>query len=217
MVQQWMKRILLIATFISFYQHDTVSQTPDYGALRPRQSLRPMFNVTLGLTSPQGHEGLREFWLNGPGGSAEFLIQLNPLFALGVGADMSLLFFDERAFAERWPGIPLSGKQNLFVGNVYVGATYSFLPGRQTRPFVSAQVGAEFITEALYRQVIGGVRYTYYDVGGKTRLALGVAAGASISLDYDLALLVELKGTFINNDPNVGFLAHGRVGLQFKL
>ena len=179
------------------------------------QSPRPAVNITLGFSSPQGREGLREFWLTGPGGAAEFLIHMTPSLAFGAGIDLCVLYFDVGAFAPRWPGVPLPEKRNLFLGNVYIDATYAFLPSNQTRPFLSAQLGAEFITAALYRQFIGGVRYTYYDVGGTTRLALGIATGANIALDYHLGLLVELKGTFILSDPNMSFLAHGRAGVQY--
>lgn len=217
MVRWWFKSFVVPSCLLLSYQQDSFSQPPQYQGLRARQSPRTTFNITLGLTSPQGRDGLREFWLNGPGGSGEFLIHLNPLLAVGIGADMSLLYFDERAFFERWPRVPLVEKKNLFVGNVYLAVTSSFFPGRPIHPFLSVQGGAEFISEALYREVIGGVRHTYYDVGGTARLALGLATGASFSLNYNLSILVELKGTFINNDPDVSMLAHGRVGIQFKL
>jgi hypothetical protein len=214
-MHQWSKGALAFVFVFVCSQEVGFSQPRNYWALPPHQTSRPIFKVALGLTSPQGREGLREFWLNGVGGSAEFLIQRNPQLALGVGADLSLLYFDVGAFAQRWPGVPLE-KQNLFLGNVYMSAVYSFIPGRQTRPFLSAQLGAEFISEALYRKIIGGVRTTYYNVGGKTRLAVGVTAGATVELNRHLGIVVELKGTVVHNDPNVSLLALARTGVQYK-
>lgn len=189
---------------------------PENFATMPRES-RASFNLALGVTNPQGRRGLREFWLNGPGGGAEFVVHLNSSFALGIGAEMALLYFDEAAFGARWPGVALREKENLFLGNVYIDATYTFLPGWQTRPYLRAQVGGEFIGEASYREVIGGKRYTYYHIGGTPRLSFGLAAGGVVSLTYALGILLELKGTFVHNDPGVSTLMHARAGVQFRI
>ena len=145
-MQQCWKKVFIIAIYGVVCHGVAFSQPKNYRLLRPPQSSRPMFTISLGVTTPQGRDGLREFWLSGFGGSAEFLLQRNSMVALGIGADLSWLYFDVAAFAQRWPGVPLDNKQNLFVGNVYLDATYSFLPGRQTRPFLSTQLGAEFIS-----------------------------------------------------------------------
>jgi len=64
--------------------------------------------------------------------------------------------------------------------------------------------------------VIAGVRYTYYNVGGRARLTLGAVAGALYALDYNFSLVAELKATYVHNDPAVGLLLHGRGGIQYK-
>ncbi len=185
-------------------------------ARRVRQVQRTSVVLMFGMTNPQGHDRLREFWLTGPGGAAEFRVHLSPVFSLGAGGEMSLLYFDEAAFNRRWPGVPLQTKQNLFLGNLFLDGAYAPLPASRLRPYFKGQLGAEFISEALYRQVIAGVRYTYYKVGGRTRLSLGMAAGASYALDYHFNLLMEVRATYVHNDPAVGLLLHGRGGIQYK-
>lgn len=186
------------------------------GGRRPQQVQRTSVVLLFGITNPQSHGRLREFWLNGPSGSAEFRVHLSPLWSLGAGGDMSLLYFDEAAFTQRWPGVPLQKKQNLFLGNIFLDAAYTPFPASRLRPYVKGQLGAEFISEAIYRQVIAGVRYTYYNVGGRTRLTLGAVAGALYALDYNFSLVAELKATYVHNDPAVGLLLHGRGGIQYK-
>lgn len=181
-----------------------------------RQVQRTSIVVTLGVANPQSHGRLREFWLNGPSGSAEFRVHLNPSLSLGGGGDMSLLYFNEAAFATRWPNVPIKTKENLFVGNVYIDAAYAPLPASIIRPFFKGQVGALFVTEAIYRQVIGNVRYTYYNVGGRTRLTLGVATGVTWAFDYNFGLIAEIKATYVHNDPAIGLLLFGRAGIQYK-
>lgn len=183
---------------------------------RAHQVQRTSIVVTLGVANPQNHGRLREFWLNGPSGSAEFRVHLNPLLSLGGGGDMSLLFFNQEAFVARWPNVPIKTKENLFVGNLYLDAAYAPLPASILRPFLKGQVGALFVTEAIYREVIAGVRYTYYSVGGRTRLTLGVAAGATWAFDYNFGLVAEIKATYVHNDPAIGLLLFARAGIQYK-
>ncbi len=184
---------------------------------RPIMKPPTIVGTTFGLTSPQGRIGLREFWLSGPGGSVYFQAFTDQYFAIGAGADFSLLYFDERGFSARYPGVTINEKQNLILGNIYIDGTVMFLPTFQTRPFISLQVGAELISQAVFREVIGGFRKTYYDVGGKTRLAVGTSTGVVISLSRTVGVRGEIKGVFVHNDRNVSALVHARVGLQFRL
>lgn len=211
------KTILLFCCILFCFGQDAFSQKPNPKPFRLNESAPTSFTLAFGYATLQGHDGLRELWSGGLGGSAAFQVHLSRVFSVGMGTDLSLLYFDEYTFARRWPGVTLKKKQNLFMANVHLDGTYEFLPSRQTRPYLSAQVGGQVISKALFREVINGVRHTYYEVGGKPRLTFGLAAGANISLNYALGLVVELKGMFIHNDPAVNILALGRAGLQFKL
>ncbi len=181
------------------------------------QQKKSSFVLSLGLTTPRGGEALREFWLAGPSASLEFLIHTHREFALGAGVDYSILYFNQSAFATRWPGVPLKGKDNITVVNIFFDAMYSLFPLADIRPFIAMQVGAVFITEALYREVVGGVRRTYYNVGGDTKLAGNIAIGVRFRIDSRIALLTQIKGTFVHNDPAISSLAHFRAGVQYTL
>jgi hypothetical protein len=185
-----------------------------------RSGVRPVQRtsvvVLFGVTNPQSHERLREFWLNGPGGAAEFRIHLGPLWSLGAGGEISILYFNQAAFNARYPGVPIKTKENLFVGNVYADVAYTPLPTLMVQPYMKTQVGAAFVTEATYRMVTAGVQTTYYSVGGTPRLTLGVAAGFSLWLGAGVGLLAEVKALYVHRDPAFGLLLHGRGGVQFR-
>jgi hypothetical protein len=172
--------------------------------------------LSVGYTTPQGRSGLREFWLAGPNVALTGLIHLTKVFSLGLGADFSILYFDAGAFVERWPGVALQERPNLFMSNISLHGVYSLFPEGETRPFMGIGLGFELIPRAVDQRIINGVRYTYYNVGGTNRLALGVAAGVNHELDDDFGAHVELKSIFIHNDPNVSFLLNVRAGLQYK-
>ncbi|MBI5474007.1 MAG: hypothetical protein HY961_16845 [Ignavibacteriae bacterium] len=210
------KHLLLVLIFALPAAMPALAQQYQGKQLRPRQSQRVVIAASVGMAIPVGRTGLVDYWLNGVSGKASFQIFADSYLAFGLSTDIALLYFDEMAFAQRWPGVPLKAKDNLILGNVSFDATYSFFPGYTTRPFVSVQIGAEFISEASYKQMINGVRYVYYDVGGHTRLALGLVTGADIQLAYWLNLHTELKGTFIHNDPDVSMITQARVGVQYK-
>ncbi len=200
---------LSVASIPAFTQTDTT--------FRAQQPKKSSFVLALGLTTPGGREGLREFWLSGPSASLEFLIHASKQFALGAGVDYSILYFNQNAFAMHWQGVPLKGKDNLTIFNLYLDAICSLNPNGSIRPFIAAQVGAVFIKEALYREIVGGVRRTYYNVGGNTKLALNIAPGVTFQLDEDIALLAQIKWTFVRNDPAVSALTHFRAGVQYTL
>lgn len=205
----WLVFLLIVVSIRAFAQTDTT--------FRGSQPKKSSFILSLGLTTPRGREGLKEFWLSGPSASLEFLVHVNREFALGAGVDYSILYFNQSAFVTRWPGVTLKAKDNLTVFNLFFDALYSFLPDGDIRPYVGAQIGAVFIKEAIYREVVGGVRRTYYNVGGDTKLAMNMATGAMFQLDSQIALLAQIKGTFVHNDPAVGSLLHLRAGVQYTL
>lgn len=209
---------ILVSLFVTFVcAGGSFSQELSERGARPVLKSPTIIGTTFGLTSPQGRIGLREFWLSGPGGSVYFQTFTDQYFAIGAGADFSLLYFDERGFAARYPGVKVNEKQNLVLGNIYIDGTVLLLPTFQTRPYITLQVGAEFISQAVFREVIAGVRKTYYDIGGKTRLAVGTGVGVVISLSRTVGIRGEIKGVFVHNDRNVSALIHARAGLQFRL
>ncbi len=206
------KYLLVLLAFVGSVQ--SFAQT---GAAIPPQPKKSSFVFAVGLTVPQSHDALRDFWLGGPSASLEFLIHTNRYFSLGAGVDYSILYFDQNGFATKWTGVSVKGKDNLTVFNLYMDAMLSLAPNSVVRPYIAAQVGAVFIKEAVYQEIVVGVRRTYYNVGGKTKLAMNIATGVTIQIDSSIALLAQIKGTFVHNDTAVGTLAHARLGVQYTL
>lgn len=197
-----------------FILQSTYAQIGRGTSVRPVQ--RTSVVVMVGITNPQTHGALQEFWQNGPGGAAEFRIHLGRSFSVGAGGEMSLLYFDEAAFVARYPGVPIKTKENLFVGNMYMDVAYVPFPFLVSQPYIKAQIGAVFITEAVYRQVVAGVRRTYYNVGGTARLTLGISTGVAWVVSGRLSLLADVKALYVHHDRAVGLLLHGRGGIQYK-
>ncbi len=216
MIRRECKQLLLLLLFVLCAEIPVSAQEYKGRPLRFRQYQRPTISVSFGMAMPVGRTGLIDYWLNGLSGKAAFQVFADSYFALGLSTDIAILYFDQAAFVRRWPGVPLKSQDNLILGNVSFDATYSFFPGYITRPFISLQIGAEFVSQASYKKIVNDVRYVYYDVGGHARLALGVVAGADIQLAYWLNLHSEVKGTFVHNDPDVSMISHARVGVQYK-
>jgi hypothetical protein len=214
MKQFWHRRHVFACIVLIFGTRPILAQSYDPKPLRPLA--RQAIIVSVGMTIPAGREALREFWLRGPNVSGSYLVYVNPSVALGIGVDLSWLFFDVAAFSLRRPGVSLQVTDNVVLADIHLDAAYYFFKGNQTRPFVDLQVGIVAISQATYREIVNGVRTTYYDVGGNGRLAMSLAGGAIVQLDARLAIHAELKGTFIHNDPAASFLAHLRAGIQYR-
>lgn len=192
-----------------------LAQTPALPAVKP-VSPRQTLSVTFGLAVPRSKSGLTAFWENGASGSASFFVNVNREVAIGLGVDVAELQFKESAFRETYPDVDVEAN-NVILSNVYVGAKLSLLPSMRTCPYITVSMGAQRMTEALYRRSIAGVRVTYYNIGGSTRLTGGVAVGANIHVNSWFALEVEGKATYIHNDPDASVVGAARGGFRFRL
>jgi hypothetical protein len=212
------KHCILALIFFTLIGLDVSAQTlrPFRLPRDPKKQSALSAELSFGFASPQGRSGLREFWLAGPSAAITGLLHIDREFAIGLGADFSIHYFDANGLAVRWPAVVLVEKPNLLMSNVSLHGVYTFLPDAEVRPFVSVELGVQFIPRARYQRIIDGVRYTYYNVGGTNRLALGIAVGANYEVDDDFGIHAELKNTLVHNDPNVSHLLHLRAGIQYK-
>jgi hypothetical protein len=177
---------------------------------------RQTLTITFGAELPESKSGLREFWLHGPSGSVNFFVNVNRWLALGIGLDASLFYFDQTAFVTKFPAITLQTK-NVALGNLYIGMKYTPAPMRRLSPFVAVALGATRMTEAVYQDIVNGKRQTYYDIPGRTRLALGLSGGADLYLSRLIAIEVVAKTSFVNNDQDIGIALALRGGIRFTL
>ena len=184
----------------------------------PKVTARPkkQFTVLVGGGIPLSREGLRQFWKVGPSGSLSFFVNVSSATALGIGADVSMLYFRLGTFASTFPGVSVQPKDVAMI-HVYVGVKHSFAPTKRFSPYVVATVGAARVTAATYKEVVDSVRVTYYDIPGRTRLAGSLGLGTDISLSTWLSFTMEAKATYFNNDADVGFECLVRGGFRFTL
>ncbi len=150
MIRRECKQLLLLLLFVLCAEIPVSAQEYKGRPLRFRQYQRPTISVSFGMAMPVGRTGLIDYWLNGLSGKAAFQVFADSYFALGLSTDIAILYFDQAAFVRRWPGVPLKSQDNLILGNVSFDATYSFFPGYITRPFISLQIGAEFVSQPIF-------------------------------------------------------------------
>jgi hypothetical protein len=175
---------------------------------------RKTITLRYGLGIPLSNKGITDFWAPGGSASAEFLIDMTPRFSLGLGIDAARFSFREEWFTLGHPGLPVHAL-DLYWWNIYVAAKVG-IPNRTLfTPFGEFQIGVSHITPAEYREVINGVRVTYYNMKSATRLTLALSAGADLRVAWWLALQAEAKMTYAYNDPQRNFVFLGRGGFLF--
>jgi opacity protein-like surface antigen len=177
---------------------------------------RHSLSLLLGIGVPQSNKGLTQFWGPGASGSLAFLINVNRPFGIGIGIDITKLPFHSSWFNLAFPTVPVLTR-DIYSWNLYVASKYSFRPRMRTSPYLAAQVGISKVTPAEYKTVIDSVRVTYYNIPGRTRLAIGVAGGVDISITRRLWLQAEAKTIYFHNDPERGPSTYFRGGLLVRL
>src|SRR5512143_2736887 len=80
------------------------SLTPDTTA--PRFS-RISLTLTAGYAVPESKDALTQFWKGGPEFGLSFLVRTTPALYVGVGADVSVLWFRWSSFAQAYPSVPV--------------------------------------------------------------------------------------------------------------
>ncbi len=176
------------------------SSTPDTTALRVS---RISLTVTGGYTTPNSKDALTQFWKGGPGFGLSFLVRTTPALYVGVGADVSMLWFKWSGFAQAFPSVPVRRTDMTWM-NLFLTSRYMFLTNGPVRPYASGSIGASRLSGAEYKEVIDSVLVTYYDIPGRTRLALTVTGGLSIPVTSGLFFQAEAALRYVHNDPNVG-------------
>jgi opacity protein-like surface antigen len=169
-----------------------------------------------GMTVPLSHDGITDFWMRGPGANVCLMVRMRDNFKVGVGGEAVLFSFRRAAFGERYPGVTPEVK-DLGLLHVYLAFRNYIRPSLRFSPYIGAEVGFARLTAAEQKEVINGVLITYYDVPGTTRLTFGASAGVDYYISRTMALQLDIRGMFMNNDPDLGITASVRLGVKFSL
>lgn len=169
-----------------------------------------------GMGLPMAHRSFTRYWLRGPAGGFTLLFPASDRLRIGFGADATLFSFRKGNFALLNPEIRLQVKDIVLV-DLHLTMRHYFTPGLRASPYIDFTVGFARISGAEYKDIVNGVRVTYYEVPGTTRLAAGIHGGADYYLGRRFAVQADLGAVYVHNDPNLSFLLSGRAGVKFTL
>jgi|GEM_PF-1281838 len=174
------------------------------------------FEVLGGMTLPLSHDGITDFWMRGPGVNVCLMVRMKTNFKVGIGGEGALFSFRLGAFNQRYPGVTAEVK-DLGLIHVYLAFRNYIRPTLRFSPYVGAQVGFARLTSAEQKAVVNGVLITYYEIPGTTRLTLGVSAGMDYYVSRRIAVQLDVRGMYMNNDPDLGIAASVQLGAKFSL
>ena len=177
---------------------------------------RPALSVSVGMAFPLSKDAVKHYWNSGMSGSVSLLLPAQRSVLVGLAFDASALTFDEPALTADYPTVP-PNSIDLGLFNLQLLARGLLRPGMRFSPWIEGGLGGAFVTGATYREVINGVRQTYYDIKRTTRLSVSGSAGADIYFNAALAFTIRGKFTYLVNDPSIGVILLADAGLRFRL
>lgn len=177
---------------------------------------RPALSVSVGMAFPLSKDPVKQYWNPGMTASITMLLPAQRTILVGLAFDASSLRFDEPAFTANYPAVP-PNSIDLGLFNLQLLTRILFRPGMRLSPWIEGGMGGAFVTGATYREVVGGVRQTYYDVKRTTRLSLSGSAGTDIYFNAALAFTIRGKFTYLVNDPSIGVVLLADAGFRYRL
>lgn len=171
---------------------------------------------TGGATLPMSHAALTEFWMQGPSLRICGMIKANERTRVGLGVEAAHLSFRRGTFAATYPGVPVQTK-HLSSVYIFLGVRNYLRPSVRLTPFIGAEIGVLRWTGAEYKEVIDGVRYTYYEIPGMAHLAGSVSAGVDYFVFRRVALQFDGRALFVLNNAETGLLLTSHIGLKYAL
>ena len=78
-------------------------------------------------------------------------------------------------------------------------------------------MGFARLTGAEQKEVVNGVLVTYYEIPGTAHLTLGASAGIDYYVSRTIALQFDIRGMYMNNDPDFGIAVSMLLGAKFSL
>jgi hypothetical protein len=169
-----------------------------------------------GITIPLSHEGITDFWLRGPGMNVCLMVRMKDNFKVGIGGEAALFSFRQGAFNQHYPGVPPEIK-DLGLLHVYLAFRNYIRPSLRFSPYLGIQVGFARLSGAEQKEVVNGVLTTYYEIPGTAHLTLGASAGIDYYVARTIALQFDIRGMYMNNDPDLGIAVSMQLGAKFTL
>ena len=178
--------------------------------------------LTVGAISPRSKRDLTGLWGGGPSGSIVFMVNVNRMLSLGVGLDASVLQFRDDAAQTRFSDrstYPDSAypATSIRLFNIFMAWKFAPLPQGRFSPYVAADIGAVLRSDASYRPVVDEIRYTYYSIPGRTRLSIGGGVGVDMGVSRTVAIELELRAKYLQQDPAFGVCAVVRGGVRISV
>ena len=217
-VASWILTLGVAMTVAGFSPAHGQTPFPEPGppGVTPYASRDNTLELWGGMGIPLTHESFTDFWKRGPAVGIAWTGPMTYNLKLGVGAEATLYAFQRGAFAARFPDLPVIVRHQSLV-HLYLFIRNFFYPGQRFSPYLGVDLGFARISGAENKDLINGVRVTYYDIPGTTRLAIGTVAGADYYFFRGFAVQADLRMVYLHNDPNVGLFLLFRVGAKFKL
>jgi hypothetical protein len=187
---------------------DNSTPAPTY----KKQSLT--FSFGTGMT--HSRDGVTSFWEMGYSGSLKFMVNVSKPVSFGVGVDVAQLQFNDQSFRKVYPSVPVQ-PNNILMSSVYLAMKSMVMPSMRLSPFVGLTLGATHLSDAVYRDIVDSVRVTYYYLPGRTRLTVGVSAGASLYISRWFSIDMEAKTNYVFHDADLGVSSFFRGGVRFTL
>jgi hypothetical protein len=169
-----------------------------------------------GITIPLSHEGITDFWLRGPGMNACLMVRMKDNFKVGIGCEAALFSFRQGAFNQHYPGVTPEIK-DLGLLHVYLAFRNYIRPSLRFSPYLGIQVGFARLSGAEQKEVVNGVLITYYEIPGTAHLTLAASAGLDYYVSRTIALQFDIRGMYMNNDPDFGIAISMQLGAKFSL
>jgi hypothetical protein len=206
--------VLLSVPAWCFSQGTASDQKPVFRLLyAPRNET---IEIMGGVTFPISHVPLKSFWLRGPSAETAFYFKANDHIRFGVGLEAALLSFRRGTFARTFPGVPVQARTLTSI-YLYLGMRNYLKPSVRMTPFIGAEIGVVRCSGAEYKEIIGGVRHTYYDIPGMSHLAASCSAGLDYYFIRRMAVQVEGRAIYVMNDTDTGLLLAAHAGFKFTL
>jgi hypothetical protein len=174
------------------------------------------FELMGGMTFPMSHSGLTSFWMRGPSVAAALYFKANDRIRIGAGFEAAVFSFRRGTFAQSYPGVAVQAR-DLASTYLYIAARNYLQPRWTITPFFGGEIGVVRLSGAEYKEIVNGVRRTYYEIPGIAHLAASGSAGLDFYLARFVALQVVGRVMYVVHDPDMGVLMAVYAGLKFAL